>query len=197
MQEWINEKNKSQVDTFHLYFNDSLSYFGPPENNLPEMGMSWMTPKNKVYQNLKTKSVYSIKDAWGEESHMTDTAKSRMWQIVPGRRTICGYDCQKARWKANDSLNIYAYFSSELTTSIGPESFTGLPGAILGLATEDGGVVYFAKQVLLERVDIEKLRPKKNKKVYKSSELEAKLRKDMKGNGSWGKILLDEMFGVW
>lgn len=196
IQRYIPETEKSKVDAFELYFNDSLSYFGPQENDLKEM-MSWTTSKNKVYQNFKTGELYTIKDVWGEESHVIDTVRNRTWKIIPGKRKICGYDCQKALWQPSDSINIYAWFCNDLTTSTGPESFTGLPGVILGLATEDGGVIYFAKQVLLERIDPLILQPKKTKsKVYQTAELKAKLSKDF-GKEVWGKLLLDDLFGIW
>jgi GLPGLI family protein len=51
-----------------------------------------------------------------------------------------------------DSSKIYAWFSNEILPSVGPEGFCGLPGAILGLATEDGGVIYFAKTVTFNEV---------------------------------------------
>ncbi len=196
VQNWIPEAEKSKVDFFELYFNDSLSFFGPQESDLKEK-MSWATAKNKVYQNFNTRQLYCIKDIWGEESHVVDSCKTRAWKIIPGKRKICGYECQKALWRAGDTLNIYAWFASELVTSTGPESFIGLPGTILGLATEDGGVIYFAKQVLLERIDPVVLQPKKYKgKVYQTAELKSKLEKDF-GKEKWGKLLIAELFGVW
>ncbi len=196
IQRWIPENSKSKVDVFDLYFTDSLSFFGPQENNLKEV-MSWTTSKNKVYQDFQGGSTYAIKEVFGEPSHLQDKMRSLNWKILPGKRKIAGYDCQKAMWEAGDTLRIYAWFANELMAPSGPESFHGLPGVILGLATEDGGVIYFAKQVLLERVDPGILKPEKYKgKVYSSPELKTKLEKDF-GKEAWGKTMLAEMFGVW
>jgi len=196
VENWITEADKNKVDTFELFCNDTLSYFGPKESDLKEK-MSWATSKNKVYINRGTGEVYAIKSVWGEDSHVRDTVLQRAWKIVPGKRKICGYECQKALWRPGDTLNIYAWFATELTPSAGPETFWGLPGTILGLATEDGGVVYFARQVLLERIDLASLQPKKYKgKVYQRSELKAKLEKDF-GKEIWGKLLIQELFGIW
>ena len=82
-------------------------------------------------------------------------------------------------------------------TSVGPESFYGLPGAILGLATEDGGVIYFAKSVEISKPEVIALLPKKGKnKIYASNELKTKLEKDF-GKNPWGKAMVKEMFGIW
>ncbi len=195
-QDWIAEADRNKVDTLELYCNDSLSYFCPKENDLKEK-MSWATLKNKVYINHNTSSVYSIKEIWEEETHILDTLRHRTWKIIPGKRKICGYECQKALWSSGDTLNIYAWFATELTPSSGPETFGGLPGTILGLATEDGGVVYFARQVLLERIDVNMLQPKKYKgKVFEPKELKAKLEKDF-GKMSWGRLMIAELFGIW
>lgn len=69
--------------------------------------------------------------------------------------------------------------------------------AILGLATEDGGVIYFAKTVELKKPTMETVIPKRGKnKIYSSAELKAKLEKDF-GKNPWGKAMIKETFGLW
>ena len=75
--------------------------------------------------------------------------------MTSSKRKIAGYECRRVIWKKNDSTRIHAWYSQELVPAVGPESFGGLPGTILGLATEDGGVVYFAKSVEVGVKDIE------------------------------------------
>src|SRR5436190_24256377 len=60
---WVKESDKTKVDEFEMYFNDSLTAFKPVESEEKE-SYSWMTSKNSVYQNLNTNSRYSIKDIW-------------------------------------------------------------------------------------------------------------------------------------
>ena len=146
VKEYIKEVDKIKIDYFELYFNDTISFFKPQESELRE-NMEWATSKNVVYQNFNKSNRYVIKQFGGEELHMTDSLFIRKWKITESSRKIAGYNCRKAVWQANDTTRIYAWFSHELSTSTGPESFNGLPGTILGLATEDGGVIYFAKKV--------------------------------------------------
>jgi GLPGLI family protein len=145
---WIKEQDKIKIDYFELYFNDTCSVFKPQESELSE-NFEWATQKNTTYQNFNTGKRFIVKYFWGEELNLTDSLFTRQWKITESTRKIAGYNCRKAMWKVNDSTRIYAWFSYDLLTGTGPESFYGLPGTILGLATEDGGVIYFAKKVEL------------------------------------------------
>lgn len=196
VRDWIRESEKIKIDYFELYFNDTLSLFKQQESDLKEVN-SWATSKNTVYQNFKDSSRISIKKMWSEQFIISDSMVSRKWKITDSKRNICGYNCRKAVWQANDSVRIYAWYSNEIEISVGPESFIGLPGAILGLATEDGGVVYFAKSIEVKSPDANSMVYRKTKgKVYQSSELKSKLEKDF-GNEKWGKALIRENFGIW
>ena len=196
VKEWLKEEDKNKVDIFELYFNDSLSAFKPQESDLVEK-MSWSTTKNVVYQNQLNKKRITEKKIWGESFIIADSIRSFNWKMTDSKRNICGYNCRKAVWQANDSTRIYAWFCSELNSSIGPESFGGLPGTILGLATEDGGVIYFAKSVEVTNPPLTILLQKKSKeKVYQSAELKAQIEKEF-GKEKWGKMMIYNNFAIW
>jgi GLPGLI family protein len=195
IKEWLNEEDKNKIDVFELYFNDTASVFKPEESDLVEK-MSWATTKNSVYQNFNTKSRYTVKKIWGEQFNVTDTIRKFNWKITDSKRNICGYQCRKALWQVNDSTRIYAWFCLEINVSIGPESILGLPGAILGLATEDGGVIYFAKKVEIIQPDNTLFIPKKAKKTYKEKELITQLEKEF-GKEKWGKAMIFNNFSIW
>ncbi|MBL7884771.1 MAG: GLPGLI family protein [Bacteroidia bacterium] len=196
VKEWLRDEDKNKVDFLELYFNDSISVFKPQESDLKER-MSWATSKNIVYQNYNTNKRLTIKSIWGEQLYVDDTVLKREWKITDSKRVICGYNCRKAIWQANDSTRIYAWYCDEIIPAVGPESFYGLPGAILGLATEDGGVIYFAKSIETSKPNMETVIPKKGKnKIYSTAELKAKLEKDF-GKQPWGKSMIKENFGIW
>ena len=156
--------------------------------------MSWATSKNTIYQNFETKSTLSIKSVWGEALYVQDTLRKREWKITDSKRVISGYNCRKAIWEMNDSTRIYVWYADDIVANVGPESFCGLPGAILGLATEDGGVIYFAKNIEVIKPELAILIPKKGKnKIYTSTELKTKLEKDF-GKNPWGKAMIRELF---
>ena len=102
---------------------------------------------------------------------------------------------QKSHLPKNDSTRIYAWYAPNIIPSVGPEGFCGLPGAILGIATEDGGIIYFA-----DKVDFSETPKRENmvveigkNKVFNLKELREKLEKEY-GNTPWGKKLFDDMF---
>lgn len=192
---WIKEEDKIKIDNFELFVSDSISLFRPQESELRE-NLSWATSKNTVYQDFRKGNRYMIKPMWGEELHVTDTLYRRNWKISNSTRKIAGYTCRKASWDANDSTRIYAWFSYDLVPSTGPESFYGLPGTILGLATENGGVVYFAKTVELMSPPPATFQVPKKKKVYTLKELIADLTKQY-GHEKWFKREYEENFGIW
>ena len=195
VENWLKEEDKVKIDYFELFINDTCSLFKPQESDLKE-NMSWATSKNTVLQNFKLNTRYVIKPMWGEELHLTDSMFKRKWKITESSRKIAGYACRKAVWQANDSTRIYAWFSYDIVPATGPESFNGLPGTILGLATEDGGVVYFAKKIeVLTPTPATFILPKK-KKVYTIPELKAQMEKQY-GKEKWFKNMIHEQFGIW
>lgn len=193
---WIKEQDKMKVDSFELFFNDTLSAFMPIESELKE-NLSWTINKNSVYHNFNTGSRLMIKRIWGEEVYVSDTLYKRKWKITDSKRIICGFTCRKAVLQVNDSTRIYAWYSNEIIPSVGPESFYGLPGAILGLANEDGGVIYFAKTVEAKKPDTATLLlPKTKKKIYSSGELKKELQQQY-GDEKWGKAMIKNVFSYW
>lgn len=195
VQRWLREEDKIKTDYFELLFNDTCSVFKPQESDLRESN-EWATSKNTVYQNLNSRKRYLIKNLWGEELHLTDSLFKRKWKITPSTRKIAGYICRKAMWQANDTTRIYAWFSYDIITPTGPESFNGLPGTILGIATEDGGVVYFAKKVEIIQPAAINLIPPKKKKIYTIPELKAEMTKRY-GKEKWFKGMMQSNFGIW
>ena len=194
--DWLKESDKMKVDTLELYFNDSLSLFKPQDNELKEY-MSWATAKNTVYQNFNQNTRLTQKSVWGEKVLIADTLYHRTWKITDSKRNISGYDCRKAIWQENDSTRIYAWYTDAISASVGPESFYGLPGAILGLATEDGGIIYFAKRAELQEQKPSDLIPPKTKdKIYNPADLRKQLEKSY-GKEKWGKAMIKNVFGYW
>jgi len=171
---------KPKIDEFELIFNDSASIFRPIESDIPD-NRSWFTMRNTTYQNLNEDTRKQEFSFFGTTVLLKDSLRQRTWRMTESKREIAGYNCRQALWVANDTIRIYAWFAEELISSAGPETFNGLPGVILGLALEDGGVVYFAKKVEQYTEDIEKLAPKgKEKDWYTEGAL---------------KTLMDERFG--
>jgi GLPGLI family protein len=187
------QTTKSKTDMFELYFTDTCSIFKPIISDEADP-LSWATSKNTVYQNSNTGENLIILSLMGQEIFVSDSLSKRAWKVTDNKRTISKYECRKAIWQKNDSTRIYAWFTDAIVPSVGPEGFSGLPGTILGLATEDGGIIYFAKSVELidPKPEVFNINSKK-KKMYTYKELKTKLEEEY-GNTPWGKRLFSDLF---
>lgn len=194
---WMKGKLKEpKIDEFELRFTDSTAIFIPILPEVPDE-REWATMQNTTYQNLNSGELIQQFSFWGTQVLMKDTVEEREWIITGSSREIAGYNCRQAMWEANDSTRIYAWYADELMASVGPETFNGLPGVILGLGIEDGGVVYFAKKIeKLDDPNIEKKIPTgKKKDWYTEDQLKDLITERFSQWGQVDRILFD-MF-VW
>lgn len=194
VKEWIKEADKVKVEDFELTFNDSTACFKPVETEERD-NFEWATNRNTTFQFKASDTKVTFKKIWGEEFMLRDSLVKRKWKITDGQRNIAGYNCRKAIWVENDSSRVYAWYADEIIPGFGPESFNGLPGLILGLATEDGGTIYFAKKVEIIQPKAEAfLLPKTKKKPMKTTEFKDQLVKQY-GKEKWGKAMILNNFG--
>ncbi|MDH4474100.1 MAG: GLPGLI family protein [Fluviicola sp.] len=193
MRQWLKEADKIKTDKFALYFNDSISmftYITPEEQDQ----MSWATTKNTVYANSSSDERVVYMDMWGTQLTISDSLVDRTWKITDKTRKIAGYECTRAIWQKDDTTRIYAWFTTDIIPTVGPESVQGLPGAVLGLATEDGGVVFFATSVDIINPTAEQLAPPKKKgKDYTSEALKVEMTEKLKGE-PFGDRVVQELF---
>lgn len=193
-QKWIGDENKYRIDKFDLYFNDTLSVFVPLAST--DERLDWATTKNTVVKNLSSREKLSVMNLWGENVYVKDSLYPRVWKFTDSRRVIAKIECRQAYCQVNDSVRIYAWFTVDVVPSVGPESVYNLPGAILGLALEDGRVTYFATSIEEKKVDLQKLMPKVGKvKMYTDSQLRTKAESDF-GSRPELKKIIEELF-LW
>jgi GLPGLI family protein len=193
-ERFITEKNKIRKENFELLFNESGSSFQYIEPEVEEEGfMKFMTQRNTVHHDLENNEIMVTMNLWGNPAYMKDTPAERKWKITDRSREFDGYKGVRAIWQMNDSTRIYAWFCPDIVPVSGPEGFRDLPGLILGLATEDGSVVYFAKEVEVVEVSDEQVAfPEPKDDTYNKEDLKSLLLDKM---GQWIKPEdLDAMF---
>lgn len=189
-QNYIGESNKYRSELFILYFNDSTSVFLFDENQPRDSKLEWTTERNTVIQDLSQNINRSTLSLWGTPFNIKDSLVQREWKFTDKWRTICNIECMQAMYEVDDSTRIYAWFTSSITPNVGPESYCGLPGAILGLATEDGSVTYFAKTIEERAIDFEEITPRFNdKKARTRKEVIEKARQDFRHQKDMEKYL--------
>jgi GLPGLI family protein len=163
------EENKYKVEQFELLFNDSLSLFRVLNENLMDP-LAWMTKRNLTLQNLNDSTKMVLCNVFGQDNYVSCKSRLRTWKITTEERIIAGYKCRIALWETNEGERIYAWYSIDVLAQVGPDGFFGLPGAILGLASEDGGIVYFATSFEPIVPTIETFEVKQKKKSSYSEE---------------------------
>lgn len=170
-QKWLGKKNQYSYDKYLLYFNESSSVFIPdPDGDQKEGMMKWLVQQHSMLQDLNSHANITLLDFFGQVLVVADTMRHREWKYTGKLRTIADYQCTQAMLNIDDSTRLYAWFTTEIIPQIGPENFLGLPGAILGIASEDGGITYFATKVVETKVDMAKVTPKYNAKKAKTME---------------------------
>ena len=144
------KKNKKQFrsDSFTLRFDSSRTVYQPKNVNVENNIFSNIpADKNFVYSNLESKIRKSHKNIFGDLVVILDTIEKIRWKMTDERRIIAGLECKRANCILLDSIYVVVFFSEEILTCGGPESFSGLPGMILGVAVPALHLSWFATRL--------------------------------------------------
>ncbi|ASU36382.1 GLPGLI family protein [Mucilaginibacter xinganensis] len=165
------ESNDADPNSF---FNDE-AVSGQPNTTYTDLDDKTSITQKKVYEDL-----YLVKD----------TLRKITWKITDETREIAGFTCRRANALVMDSVYVVAFYAEKIPVSGGPESFTGLPGMILGLALPHDNVTWFATKVTDMTIEPKAMTiPKKGKPVNRMA-LYNTLKQLMK---NWGQGAKDEM----
>ena len=102
---------------------------------------------NIVYTDLNSFTSITQKSVFEETFLVKDSVRKINWKITNETREIAGYPCRRANAIVMDSIYVVAFYSDKIPVSGGPESFTGLPGMILGVALPHENITWFATKV--------------------------------------------------
>lgn len=173
--------------TSTLNFADNKTLFTPladEGNNGGFFGNDAMVNQNNTtYTNLQTGMYISQKKVFDETFLVTDSTRNTRWKITDETREIAGYTCRRANALILDSVYVVAFYTDQIPVSGGPESFTGLPGMILGIALPHENITWFATKVTDITVDSKALTPPKKGKPVNNKQLKQTLDGALK---SWG-----------
>ena len=177
-----------KVTYFDLEFNGNKTLFKPGRENTDNNRL-WQQPAedNTVFTNLTDSISTTQKNVFEQTFLLHDSTRKIKWKITDETRTIAGFNCRRANALVMDSIYVVAYYTDQIITNGGPESFNGLPGMILGLALPHEHITWFATKVYTENItDAQLVAPAKGKKTT-SSALLITLQDLMKDWGKWGK----------
>jgi len=173
-----------------LSFGDNRTEFVPAEPEENRMFFSdnaMVSQNNTIFTDFNTNTFISQKGVFESTFLVKDTARRINWKITDETREIAGFMCRRANAVILDSIYVVAFYTERIPTPGGPESFTGLPGMILGVALPHENITWFATKVTEKVVDDKALAPPKKGKPTDNKGLIKILNGAMKDWGNWGK----------
>jgi GLPGLI family protein len=185
----LQKKTMAQYRTnyFDLLFTRSKTLYKPGREVPDKSNLIFMeqpAQNNVVYADLDNEKGVSQKKVFEEVFLVQDSLRKIKWKITDETRTIAGFSCRRANALIMDSIYVVAFYTDEILTSGGPESFNGLPGMILEVALPHQHITWSATKVeAVSITDVQVAPPAKGKKISNRALLET-IQHSLK---DWGK----------
>ncbi|HEY4061397.1 MAG TPA: GLPGLI family protein [Puia sp.] len=159
---------------FDLLFNGNKSLYKPGREVQDKQNQLFFgeqpAQENTVWSDLDNEKSVSQKKVFEQLFLVQDSLRKIKWKITDENRVIAGFSCRRANAMIMDSIYVVAFYTDEILANSGPESFTGLPGMILGVALPHQHITWFATKVEAVSVPETQLAiPIKGKKVNNST----------------------------
>lgn len=147
---------------------------------------------NVIASNTAAGTSIAQKKVYEELYLVKDSVRKINWKITNETREIAGYQCRRANALIMDSIYVVAFYTDLIPVSGGPESFTGLPGMILGVALPYEHTTWFASSVLDQPVADDKLKAPVKGKPLTNAGLISTLKAALKNWGEYAQEALKE-----
>jgi len=141
---------------------------------------------NEVYSDYSTGKSIAHKNVFEKSFLIEDSLRHATWKITNDFREIAGFNCRRATTIIMDSVFVVAFYTDEIITPGGPESFNGLPGMILGLVINRLHTTWYATKVVVNSVNVKDIAPPQKGKVTTNTELMETLKKSLSDWGEYG-----------
>jgi GLPGLI family protein len=190
------KKNSPQFKslTARLVFGGDKTLYTPNDADMPAnmlMGDSPMLNQfNTIFTDLSAKSSVDQKKVFEQTYLVKDSVRKIKWKITDETRDIAGYTCRRANGIYLDSVYIVAFYTTRLPVPGGPESFSGLPGMILGVALPHENITWFATKVTEGNIPQNAIAPPKKGKATNEKDLWKILQEASKNWGRVGQLYL-------
>lgn len=167
-------------------------------------------PETSTYTDINTQMQYEARAMFEKSFLIIDSLKQQKWKISDATKTIAKHLCKKATTlipvpqqlrmrfgngpkSAEDSVKskeveLTVWYTEEIPVSVGPNNYTGLPGAILEVDTDNGANVITATEVVSKYPKKELVQPTKGEKMNRVQFQDAmkKIMEDMQKGGGMG-----------
>ncbi|MCO5242190.1 MAG: GLPGLI family protein [Chitinophagaceae bacterium] len=190
--EWYSNFKNQIPEYKHTYFNllftREKTLYEPGRESKEKASPFMESPatSNIVYSNFKDEKTTASKQVFDESFLIHDSLRKYQWHITKDTRTIAGLECKRAFTVIMDSIYVAAFYTDEIVSPGGPESFHGLPGMILGVVIPKLYTNWYATKVELEQVKEAAITPPQKGKNTTYSGMEEIIQKSLKRWGKWG-----------
>ncbi len=134
-----------------LNFSNSQTLFTPTAAEEKQNGLFDTEIANQysiIYNNFNTNLAIMQKGVFEHTFLLRDSIRKIRWKITDETKNIAGYTCRRANAIIMDSIYVVAFYTNRILVPGGPESFTGLPGMILGIALPHENISWFATKII-------------------------------------------------
>jgi GLPGLI family protein len=145
---------------FTLSFSGDKTLYSHGRVN-PANDKLWRLPAedNIIYTDLDSNLYIGQKKIFDKVFLIHDSIRQIQWKMTDEKREIAGFECTRANAIILDSIYVVAFYADNITTPGGPESFTGLPGMIMGIALPHEHMTWFATKVSIGSIKMADLKP--------------------------------------
>lgn len=150
-------KPQFRTTTFKLNYNNRESLYQPEKKDDDPIFnfLQYYADENLVYKDLSDTLQYLWVKA-ANDYLVKAPANKIKWKLTNETKKILGHDCIRANAVVSDTVFLVAYYTEDIPFSIGPETISGLPGAILGLHIPVLHSTWYAIHIEDNKLDIKK-----------------------------------------
>ena len=142
-----------------------------------------------IYMNYKDEKMVKQQEMGPKKYIIEDSFPHQVWKLESDTQSIAGHLCKKATTRGRDNAPIVAWYAEDIVSSSGPEVFGGLPGLILQLNSNDGEMIFTAKEIDTKGLDKSLVRtPTSGKKITRADF--RKIMEEQFGSGGPGKPVI-------
>jgi GLPGLI family protein len=148
-----------QTTGYDLSFNDSVSvYKSTPKDEAPDpfepsggnriiMRFGGPGDDGVLYENHASGRLLEETTLEEKKYLISDSIEELSWKLSEETGNVLGHACKKATATNSRGSKLVAWYSEDIAAPVGPERYGGLPGAILGLDVDSGGIVFTATRI--------------------------------------------------
>lgn len=149
-----------------FYFNADETKYQESEESAEDddEGYSWRKDAYTIRHNYTKNTVRDLVTVLDKAYVIEDSIQAPNWKILNDMKEVAGHICMNAEYE--DTLRmqkVTVWFALDIPISGGPERLCGLPGLILEVDVNNGGMTIVADKIEMKKLDKELEMPKKIK----------------------------------